>query len=130
MIGNRIGLLDKALVVRRAGHSGQLSAIVPALDRFRIVALLKLLACDRLGSAARRTAVRNVIAEKCEIYAHGLRRRERHAQAAAWSKIGLSAGEVKSPEAAVMLYKLARSLLIVSSGTDRGAMVPGENSIG
>ena len=38
------GLIDEPLVIRRAGHAGQLSAIVPAIDRFRILSLLKLLA--------------------------------------------------------------------------------------
>src|SRR5215469_16410160 len=47
----RAGLLDEPLVTRRAGHPDQLSATVPALDRFRIRTMLKLLAggdlCNR-----------------------------------------------------------------------------------
>ena len=39
----RVELLREVLVIRRAGHSGQLSSTTPALDRFRILALLKLL---------------------------------------------------------------------------------------
>jgi hypothetical protein len=70
------GLLDEPLVTRRAGHPDQLSATVPALDRFRIRALLKLLAASGL-TACKQLAAAAVLAEKCEIHAQGLRRRER-----------------------------------------------------
>jgi glycosyltransferase involved in cell wall biosynthesis len=74
LIDHEAGLLDEPLVTHRAGHPDQLSATTPALDRFRILALTKLLADDRL-SPARRTAVVEVLAGKCRIYARGLRRR-------------------------------------------------------
>ncbi len=76
LIDHEAGLLDGALVTRRAGHPDQLSAMTPALDRFRILALTKLLAGDRL-SLARRASVVEVLAEKCRIYAGGLVRRGR-----------------------------------------------------
>lgn len=69
-----VGLIDQPLVTRRAGHPGQLSAEVPALDRFRILSLLQLLARPGL-CGERRRAVCEVLAEKCRIYAHGLARR-------------------------------------------------------
>src|SRR5579871_5625262 len=72
------GLVDQALVVRRAGHPDQLSATVPALDRYRIRALLKLLAEGELN-AIRRAMVAQAVAEKCAIYAKGLQRRGRGA---------------------------------------------------
>lgn len=74
LCGHRAGLLDEALMTRRAGHPGQLSATVVAIDRFRILALLKLLAHADLPPA-RRHAVCEVLAEKCAIYAKGLTRR-------------------------------------------------------
>jgi glycosyltransferase involved in cell wall biosynthesis len=74
MVDEEIGLLDEPLVVRRAGHPGQLSASLAALDRFRIVALLKLLMDERLPEP-RRAAVITVLIEKCQIYATGLRKR-------------------------------------------------------
>jgi len=76
LIDHEAGLLDEPLVTRRGGHPDQTSATTPALDRFRILALAKLLADDRL-SPARRTSVVEVLAEKCRIYAGGLRRRGR-----------------------------------------------------
>ena len=63
LIDYEAGLLDEPLVTRRGGRPDQLSAKTPALDRFRILALAKLLADDRL-SPARRTSVVEVLAEK------------------------------------------------------------------
>lgn len=74
MLEHEVGLLEEPLVMRRAGHRGQLSASIEAIDRFRIIALLKLLLSERLA-AARREAVVAVIGEKCQIYASGLRKR-------------------------------------------------------
>ena len=76
LIDHEAGLLDEPLVTRRGGHPDQTSATTPALDRFRVLALAKLLADNRL-SPARRTSVVEVLAEKCRIYARGLRRRGR-----------------------------------------------------
>ncbi len=76
LVDHEAGLLDEPLVTRRGGHPDQTSAITPALDRFRILALAKLLAYNRL-SPARRSSVVEVLAEKCRIYARGLRRRAR-----------------------------------------------------
>jgi glycosyltransferase involved in cell wall biosynthesis len=76
-----VGLLDEPLVMRRAGHPGQLSATLPALDRFRILSLAKLLADDALDGE-RRMAVAQVMADKCRIYGNGLERRGRSEEAA------------------------------------------------
>ncbi len=80
LIDHEAGLLDEPLVTRRGGHPDQTSAMTPALDRFRILALTKLLADDRL-SPARRAAVVEVLVEKSCIYAGGLRRRDKNAAA-------------------------------------------------
>jgi glycosyltransferase involved in cell wall biosynthesis len=74
LVDREIGLLDEPLVKRRGGHPDQTSATTPALDRFRILVLTKLLADDRL-STARRNSVVEVLEEKCRIYAGGLQRR-------------------------------------------------------
>ncbi len=50
---HEVGLIDEQLVIRRAGHPGQLSATVPALDRFRVLALLKLLAREDFSPGRR-----------------------------------------------------------------------------
>jgi glycosyltransferase involved in cell wall biosynthesis len=87
LIDHEAGLLDEPLVTRRGGHPDQTSATTPAIDRFRILALTKLLADKRL-SPARRTAVVEVLAEKCRIYAGGLARRDRVEQARFYERIG------------------------------------------
>jgi len=76
LVESNIDLLDEPLVIRRAGHLDQLSAAVPALDRFRIVALMKILGEPRL-TAPRRMAACEILIEKCAIYAGGLARRGR-----------------------------------------------------
>lgn len=76
LVRHQAGLLDEPLTIRRAGHPGQLSATIPALDRFRILALAKLLLAAPLD-AQRRAAAASVLAEKCRIYAKGLKRRAR-----------------------------------------------------
>jgi len=80
LIDHEVGLLDQPLVTRRGGRADQLSAKTPALDRFRILALVKLLA-DRRLSTLRRAWVVEVLAEKSSIYARGLRRRGKIDQA-------------------------------------------------
>ena len=86
LIEHEAGLLDEPLVTRRGGHRDQTSATTPALDRFRILALTKLLADDRL-SASRRSSAVEVLAEKCRIYAGGLRRRGRVDEARVYERV-------------------------------------------
>jgi glycosyltransferase involved in cell wall biosynthesis len=82
LLHHDVGLIDEPLAIRRAGHPDQLSASVPALDRFRIIALAKLLS-DAALTGDRRHATAEVLAEKCRIYAKGLLRRG-HAESAAF----------------------------------------------
>ena len=86
LIDHEARLLDEPLVTRRGGHPDQLSATTPALDRFRILALTKLLADDRL-SPARRTSVVEVLAEKSRIYARGLWRRGKIEEARRYERV-------------------------------------------
>jgi glycosyltransferase involved in cell wall biosynthesis len=76
LVDHDAGLVDEYLVTRRAGHPDQLSATMPALDRFRILALAKMLADPKLDGE-KREATAQVFAEKCGIYAQGLRHRGR-----------------------------------------------------
>jgi len=86
LVDHDVGLLDEPLVTRRAGHPDQLSATTPALDRFRILALAKLIAHAWL-SQTRRDAITEVLAEKCRIYAQGLTRRARIEEAAFYERL-------------------------------------------
>ena len=89
LVDHEIGLHDEFLVTRRAGHADQLSAM-PAIDRFRILALMKLLASQQLP-IAKRIAASDAMAEKCRIYANGLRRRGNEAAANFFDEIASSA---------------------------------------
>jgi glycosyltransferase involved in cell wall biosynthesis len=80
MIDQEVALLDEFLLTRRGGRDDQLSASTPAIDRFRIFALMKLLASDRL-MRERRLATTDIFVEKCKSYSGGLRRRGRTAAA-------------------------------------------------
>ncbi len=104
LVDDEVGLLDEALVIRRAGHPDQLSAAMPALDRFRIITLLKLLELERL-SAARRDAVADVLVEKCGIYAGGLERRGNREEAGYYRKLvrqAIGNRRLESTEAATL----------------------------
>ncbi|HEY6394392.1 MAG TPA: glycosyltransferase family A protein [Candidatus Binataceae bacterium] len=87
LVDHEIGLLDEPLVTRRAGHRDQQSASTPAIDRFRILALAKLLADSRLDRR-RRCATAGVLSEKCRIYAGGLERRGNREAADFYSQTG------------------------------------------
>ena len=80
LVEHEVGLLDEELVTRRSGHRDQLSATVVAIDRFRVLALMKLLQNPKLSSE-RRAAVCDALVEKVGIYSKGLRRRGRDAEA-------------------------------------------------
>lgn len=69
-----IGLVPKALVVKRGGHPDQLSSCVPALDRFRIRALLKILDDPELNGERRQLAL-EALRRKVRVYVTGLRKR-------------------------------------------------------
>jgi len=96
LIDHEAGLLDEPLVTRRGGHPDQTSATT-AIDRFRILSLTKLLADDRL-SPERRTAVVEVLDEKCRIYAGGLMRRGRIDQAHLFEGVAYQAENLRAAE--------------------------------
>lgn len=85
-----VGLIPEALVVKRGGHPGQLSRSTWGLDRWRVAALMKLLATSDLAGAER-TAVAGVVQEKCAILAAGAERRGRSDEAARYRSLGAAA---------------------------------------
>jgi glycosyltransferase involved in cell wall biosynthesis len=75
-----VGLVDEPLVVKRGGHADQLSRSTWGLDRWRVAALVKLLATADLA-AAERHAVVAVLRSKCAVLAGGAARRGREEEA-------------------------------------------------
>ena len=69
-----IFLIDRPLVVKRGGHPDQLSRTTPALDRFRIKSLVKILGSGRL-SAEQYDLAYQEIKNKCRIYGQGCLKR-------------------------------------------------------
>ncbi len=121
---HEIGLLDEPLVIRRAGHRGQLSATVPALDRFRIIAIMKILGDARL-TARRRTAACDVVIEKCGIYGGGLERRGRFDAARLCRSIaGAAAGAWREGADAALHESIALMRALASADNDCARGVP------
>jgi len=77
-----IHLIDTPLVIKRGGHSDQLSQ-QPSLDRFRIYSLAKILdTSPPTGlTPGQRAAANRAIRKKCSIYAAGCLKRNRKEEA-------------------------------------------------
>lgn len=71
-----IYLIDRPLVIKRGGHPDQLSHTTPALDRYRIQALEKLLSSGRLSPEQVALACQE-LENKCRIYGQGCLKRGR-----------------------------------------------------
>jgi GT2 family glycosyltransferase len=84
-----VWLVDRALVVKRGGHADQLSHQLWGMDRFRVAALVRLLAQGDLSPVQHRATLA-VLAEKCQILAQGAARRGRHAEAEAYRALPAS----------------------------------------
>lgn len=70
----QIALLDQPLIIKRGGHSDQLSRKYWGLDRYRIKAILRLLAQKDLNEHIRKRAI-TTLQEKCRIVAAGFQKR-------------------------------------------------------
>lgn len=74
--------LDQPLLIKYGGHADQLSRRFFALDRFRVVALEKLLMDQTVGlSATQRRAAEETLREKLEVIVEGARKRGREPMA-------------------------------------------------
>jgi len=74
-----VPLIAEALVIKRGGHADQLSRALWAMDRYRIVALQKLLHAGLNGD--RRNAALEVLQRKVMILARGARKRGKEQEA-------------------------------------------------
>jgi hypothetical protein len=90
-----IHLIDTPLIVKRGGHSDQLSRGW-GLDRFRIASIRKLLGGERLSGAQRRAAIR-VLRQKCAVVTGGCRKRGRVEEAAYYEEVAAGVGEEGVP---------------------------------
>lgn len=72
----KVGLIDQELLTKTGGHEDQLSTLYPAMDRFRIYSMLKLLKNNEL-SRQQETAVKELIQLKLKIFIEGSEKRGR-----------------------------------------------------
>lgn len=96
-----VHLIPEAMVVKRGGHKDQLSRSTWGLDRFRILALKKLLDAGVGGEKRRR--VMETLQKKVAIVAQGARRRGKWAEALLYERLAAPyVGEVEydRPESA------------------------------
>jgi glycosyltransferase involved in cell wall biosynthesis len=80
-----VPLIPEALVVKRGGHADQLSRSVWGMDRYRVLALQKILRAGVDG--ARRAAALDVLRRKVVILAQGARKREKEQEARAYEAV-------------------------------------------
>ncbi len=76
-----VAYCDAPLVIKYGGHSDQLSRRFMAMDRFRLVALEKILCADVLSPANEAAAIRT-LAQKFQVYSAGAMKRGRTAEVA------------------------------------------------
>ena len=79
----RVGFVEKTLVIKRGGRADQLSKCVASLDRYRIRSLEKILANVHLTPQKKLAAKREAI-RKINIYRKGALKREKH-QGVKWA---------------------------------------------
>ena len=84
-VDHSVPLIPSALIIKRGGHADQLSHSVWGMDRYRIVALQKLL---RLGlSKDKRAWALGALERKVSVLSHGARKREKESEALAYEAI-------------------------------------------
>ena len=71
---HEVGLLEETLVRKFGGHADQLSRAEPAMDRFRVYSICKLLSTARLSEAQRVAALQELL-RKASILGVGARKR-------------------------------------------------------
>ena len=91
-IDHPIPLIVEPLVIKRGGHADQLSRSTWGLDRFRVLALQKLLRSGLHGE--RRRWVLEVLAKKIAILSKGARKRGREDEALGYERILAEFGEI------------------------------------
>jgi len=83
---HEVDFVPKPLVIKHGGGHDQLSRVVPAIDRFRIEAIIKILDVADLPDDYRGAAVKKLVC-KCRIVAAGLARRGKTQEAATYYEL-------------------------------------------
>ena len=81
-----VGFVSEQLVVKYGGHIDQLSKVYPAMDRYRIASLIKLLESNQLGLEYRNKVI-EVLVEKIHIYLNGACKRGKTAEVSIYESL-------------------------------------------
>ena len=76
-----VAFCDAPLVIKYGGHQDQLSRKFMAMDRFRLIALDKILLCEELNDEDQQAAIQT-LGEKFQVYSAGAMKRGRTAEIA------------------------------------------------
>ena len=87
---HEVAYLDRKLTVKRGGHEDQLSRGTWGFDRFRVMALVKIIESGSLDDEQKKAAC-GVLAGKADILARGYRKRKRFRQAEKYLSIAAQA---------------------------------------
>jgi GT2 family glycosyltransferase len=115
-----VGLVPETLVVKRGGHADQLSRSTWGLDRYRVAALVSLLARAPL-TAAERAAVVATIDGKCAVLAKGAERRARREEAERYRCLAAAARQLGAPDG----HAPAADGCVLSAATGTATSRPG-----
>jgi glycosyltransferase involved in cell wall biosynthesis len=88
LLEEEIGLVDEKLVIKHGGHEDQLSTITWGMDRFRVMALEKIITNPLLGDANRVKAI-EMLQEKCCILSQGAEKREKFEEAQKYKNLSV-----------------------------------------
>ncbi len=113
-----VGLLPEPLVIKRGGHEDQLSRQW-GLDRFRIQALLKILAEPDLP-ASHRQAARCTLARKCAIYAQGCEKRGKIGESRHYRQLGADLADLPGVEGSLSRLNLSAPADMAGAGLSLG----------
>lgn len=86
---HEVCFVPRPLVIKHGGHEDQLSRTVPAIDRFRIQAILKILEHPDLNPRYREAAI-TALKRKCSLVAAGCEKRGKAAEAERYSELARS----------------------------------------
>jgi len=81
-----IGLIEKPYTIRYGGHEDQQSKKFPAMDRFRVEAIKKILASNTLTDENRVLAIQE-LKNKCAILVNGARKRGKSDEASRYNRM-------------------------------------------
>lgn len=90
-----VGFLPTPLIIKRGGHTDQLSHREFGIDRYRVTALLKIYAQEELREEWRRLTAQMICA-KCKVLANGFRKRGNFAEAAFYENLKMKFAESRS----------------------------------